>query len=144
VRRRALRRARTRAWKRDRGQWNTNSWPERLHEPHSAAVLLPQSHGGHWRGQPAEIAMPLFTVGLPKTGRDIEHAYEVHVLALLLRWASFAADDTNEADRAHATLLAPPLVDVIGRRPRPRVPCDLGLSWPLEPSEPHIRPARRA
>jgi hypothetical protein len=88
--------------------------------------------------------MPAFTCGTPKTGRDIEHAYEIHALALLLRWASFAADETNKADRCHAALLAPPLIDLIGRRPQPRVPCTLGLSWPLEPSAPHIRPARRA
>ena len=134
--------ARARRWKRDGGQWTTNSWPDRLHEPQSAAVLLPQSHGGRWRGQPAEIALPVFATGTPKTGRDIEHPYEVHVLALMLRWASYVADDMIRADRSHAVLLAVPLVDLIGRRPLPRVPCDLGLDWPLEPSEPHIRPSR--
>jgi hypothetical protein len=64
------------------------------------------------------------------------------VLALMFRWASFVVDDTNGAPRSQAALLAPPLVDLIGSRPLPRVPCDLGLSWPLEPSEPHIRPSR--
>jgi len=132
--------ARARRWKRDGGEWTTDSWPDRLHEPQSAAVLLPQSHGGRWRGKPAEIALPLFASGTPKTGRDLEHPYEVHVLALMLRWASLVVDDTNGAPQA--ALLAPPLVDLIGSRPLPRVPCDLGLSWPLEPSEPHIRPSR--
>jgi hypothetical protein len=131
--------ARTRRWKRDGGKWTTNSWPDRLREPQSAAVLLPQSYGGRWRGQPAEIALPVFASRTPKSGRDIEHPYEVHVLALMLRWASFVGDDANSANRSHAALLALPLVDLIGRRPLPRVPCDLGLSWPLEPSEPHIR-----
>jgi hypothetical protein len=62
----------------------------------------------------------------------------------MLQWASFAADETNGSHRFDGALLAPPLVDLIGRRPSPHVPCDLGLSWSLEPSEPHIRPARRA
>ena len=140
----AWRAARLRAWKRDGSAWTTSTWPERLHEPQTAAVLLPQSHGGHWRGQPAEIAMPLFVTGMAKIARDLEHPYEVHVLTLMLQWASLAADETNGSDRFHGALLAPPLVDLIGRRPSPRVPCDLGLSWSLEPSEPHIRPARRA
>jgi hypothetical protein len=133
------RRARERAWKRDRSRWHTRTWPDRLLAPQSAAVLLPQAHGGHWRGKPAEIAMPMFTTGIPKTGRDIEHSYEVHALALLLSWASLAITDA-----AQTALLAPPLVDLIGRRPQPRIPCDLGLSWPLPPSEPHIKPPRRA
>ena len=140
----AWRAARSRAWKRDGSAWTTNTWAERLHEPQTAAVLLPQSHGGHWRGQPAEIAMPLFASGTVKIGRDVERPHEVHVLTLMLQWASFAADETNGSNRFHGALLAPPLVDLIGRRPSPRVPCDLGLSWSLEPSEPHIRPARRA
>ncbi len=138
----AWRRARARAWKRDKSGWHTNAWPDRLLEPQSAAVLLPQSHGGRWRGAPAEIALPLFTSGTPKPGRDIQHPYEVHALALLLRWTSFAADDTNQANLAHGALLAPPLIDLIARRPGPRVVCDLGVSWPLPPSEPHIRPPR--
>jgi hypothetical protein len=140
----AWRAARSRAWKRDGAKWTTNTWPERLHEPQSAAVLLPQSHGGHWRGQPAEIALPVFASGPVRTGRDVEHPYEVHVLALMLSWASIAVDETNGSNRFHGALLAPPLVDLIGRRPLPRVPCDLGLSWPLLPSEPHIRPSRQA
>ena len=47
------------------------------------------------------------------------------------------------ADERHAALLAPPLIDVIGRVPKPRSLRDLGIYWPLEPSEPHIRPRRR-
>jgi hypothetical protein len=38
----AWRAARSRAWKRDGSAWTTNTWPERLHEPQTAAVLLPQ------------------------------------------------------------------------------------------------------
>ena len=134
------RRARTRAWKRDGDHWHTDTWPDRLFEPQSAAVLLPQSHGGRWRGAPAEIALPLFTSGTPKLGRDIQHPYEVHALALLLRWATFTAAQAG----SDGALLAPPLIDLIAPRPRPRVPCDLGLTWPLAPSKPHIRPARQA
>jgi hypothetical protein len=60
--------ARARRWKRDGGEWTTDSWPDRLHEPQSAAVLLPQSHGGRWRGKPAEIALPLFASGRQRPG----------------------------------------------------------------------------
>jgi hypothetical protein len=47
------------------------------------------------------------------------------------------------ADERQAALLAPPLIAVIGRVLTPRIPRDLGINWPLEPSEPHIRPRRR-
>jgi hypothetical protein len=43
----------------------------------------------------------------------------------------------------HAVLLAPPLVDLLGGRPRPRIPHELGITWLLQPSQPHIKPSRR-
>ena len=54
----AWRRARERAWKRDGNRHSVHSWPERIGGGELAAVLLMQSHGGHRRGQPAEIASP--------------------------------------------------------------------------------------
>ena len=101
-------------------------------------MLLIQSHGGHWRGQPAEIAVPTFSHGVPAPGPDIEHPYEPLALALLIGWMKLAL-----ADQHQAALLAPPLIDVIGRVPKPRIPRDLGITWPLEPSEPHIPPRHR-
>ena len=127
-----------RAWERDGNLYSGPHWPERIPEGELAAVLLMQSHGGHWRGQPAEIAVPTFSHGVPAPGPDIEHPYEPFALALLIGWMKLAL-----ADEHQAALLAPPLIDVIGRVPKPRIPRDLGITWPLEPSEPHIRPRRR-
>ena len=58
-------------------------------------MLLPQTYGGHWRGQPAEVALPVFASGTVKLGRDVEHPYEVHALTLMLSWALIATDETN-------------------------------------------------
>jgi len=102
-----------------------------------AAVLLMQSHGGYRRGQPAEIAAPGFAHGFPPRGHDVEHPYEPLALALLVGWIKLAL-----ADERHDALLAPPLIDLIGRVPKPRIPRDLGINWALEVSEPHIRPRR--
>jgi hypothetical protein len=134
----AWRKARERAWKRDGNRYSVHGWPERIAEGELAAVLLMQSHGGHRRGQPAEIAAPGFAHGFPPRGHDVEHPYEPLALALLVSWIKFAL-----ADERHAALLGPPLIDLIGRVPKPRIPRDLGIKWPLEPSEPHIRPRRR-
>ena len=134
----AWRKARERAWKRDGNRYSVHSWPERIAEGELAAVLLMQSHGGHRRGQSAEIAVPGFAHGFPARGHDVEHPYEPLALALLVSWIKLAL-----ADERHAALLAPPLIDLIGRVPKPRIPRDLGINWPLEPSEPHIRPRRR-
>jgi hypothetical protein len=134
----AWRKARERAWKRDGNRYSVRTWPERIAEGELAAVLLMQSHGGHWRGQPAEISIPTFAHGVPASGHDVEQPYEPLVLALLVGWMKLAV-----ADERHAALLAEPLVDVIVRVPKPRIPCGLGINWPLEPSEPHIRPRRR-
>jgi len=136
----AWRKARERAWRADGGEWSTRHWPDRLIPGELAAILLPQSHGGHYRGQPAEIATPVFSRSLPVTGRDVDELYDPLVLGLLAGWMRLAL---NDAGRAHGALLAAPLVDLIGRSPRPRVPRELGIDWPLPPSEPHIRPARR-
>jgi hypothetical protein len=68
----AWRKARERAWKRDGDRYSGRTWPERIPEGELAAVLLMQSHGGHWRGQPAEIAVPTFAHGVPTRGHDIE------------------------------------------------------------------------
>ena len=113
------------AWRNARGapgsatatgtQVRTCTWPERIPEGELAAVLLIQSHGGHWRGQPAEIAVPTFSHGVPAPGPDIEHPYEPLALALLIGWMKLAL-----ADQHQAALLAPPLIDVIGRVPKPR------------------------
>jgi hypothetical protein len=97
-----------------------------------------QSHGGARPGQPAEVAVPTFAHGLPARGNDIGQPYEPLTLALLVGWIKLAL-----ADERHAALLAPPRIDLIGRVPKPRVPRDLGIDWPLEPSEPHLRPRRR-
>jgi len=134
----ACRNARERAWKRDGNRYSVRTWPERIPEGELAAVLLMQSHGGHWRGQPAEIAVPTFAHGVPAPGPEIEQPYEPFALALLIGWMKLAL-----ADEHQAALLAPPLIDVTGRVPKPRIPRDLGITWPLEPSEPHIRPRRR-
>ena len=134
----AWRKARERAWKRDGNRYSVRTWPERIAEGELAAVLLMQSHSGHWKGQPAEIAVPSFARGFPARGRDIEHPYEQLAVALLMGWLNLAV-----ADERHTALLAPPLIDMIGRIPKPRTPRDLGIHWPLEPSEPHIRPRRR-
>ena len=134
----AWRKARERASKRDGNRYSAQSWPERIAEGELAAVLLMQSHGGHRRGQPAEISVPGFAHGFPARGHDVEHPYEPLALALLVSWIKLAL-----ADERHAALLAPPLIDLIGRVPKPRIPRDLGINWPLERSEPHIRPRRR-
>ena len=81
---------------------------------------------------------PGFAHGFPARGHDVEHPYEPLALALLVSWIKLAL-----ADERHAALLAPPLIDLIGRVPKPQIPRDLGINWPLEPSEPHIRPRRR-
>lgn len=132
------RKARERAWKRDGNRYSTQTWPARIAEGELAAVLLMQSHGGHWRRQPAEIAVPSFARGFPARGDDIEHPFEPLALALIIRRMNLAV-----ADERHTALLAPPLIDLIGRVPKPRTPRDLGIHWTLEPSEPHIRPRRR-
>jgi len=134
----AWRKARDRAWKRDGNRYSVDTWPARIIEGELAAVLLMQSHGGQRRGQSAEIAMPTFARGVQVAGPDVERPYEPLALALLVGWIKLALPD-----RCHAALLAPPLIDLIGRVPKPRIPCDLGIDWPLEPSEPHIRPPRR-
>ena len=95
-------------------------WPERIPEGEPAAVLLMQSHGGHRREQPAEIAAPTFAHGVPAPGPDIEQPDEPFALALLIGWMKLAL-----ADEHQAALLAPPLIDVIGRVPKPRTPRDL-------------------
>jgi len=130
----AWRKARERAWKRDESRYSVRARPERITEGELAAVLLMQPHGGHWRGQPAEIAVPTFARGVPARGPNIEQPCEPLTLALLVGWMKLAL-----ADERHAALLAP-LIDVIGRVPKPRIPRDLGIRWPLEPSESHIRP----
>ena len=80
----AWRNARERAWKRDDGKFRTRTWPERLIPGEWGGVLLPQSHGGHYRGQPTEIATPVFSHGLPVSGRDVEQPYDSLVLGLLV------------------------------------------------------------
>ena len=113
----AWRKARERAWKRDGNRHSVRTWPLRIGGDELAAVLLMQSHGGHRRGQPAEIAIPTFAHGVPSRGHDIEHPYEPLALALLVSWIKLAL-----ADERHAALLAPPLIDLIGRVPKPRIP----------------------
>ena len=110
----AWRNARERAWKRDGNRYSVRTWPERIPEGEPAAMLLMQSHGGHWRGQPAEIAVPTFAHGVPAPGPDIEQPYEPFALALLIGWIKLAL-----ADEHQAALLAPPLIDMIGRVPKP-------------------------
>jgi len=134
----AWRKARERAWKRDGDRYSVQTWLHGIADGELAAVLLMQSHGGHWRGQPAEIAVPSFAHGFPARGHDIEQPYEQLALALLMGWMNLAV-----ADERNTALLAPPLIDLIGRVPKPRTPRDLGIHWPLEPSEPHVRPPRR-
>jgi len=137
----AWRKAREKAWRREHTQFSTRTWPERLMPAELAGALLPQSHGGHYRGQPAEIAMPVFSHSPPPPqAADFETPYEPLVLGLTAGWVRMTrADPAAE----NAVLLAPPLVDLIGRRPRPRIPHTLGITWPLEPSQPHIHPTRR-
>jgi hypothetical protein len=127
-----------RAWNRDGNRHSTQTWPARIAEGELAAALLMESHSGHWKGQPAEIAAPSFAHGFPARGREIERPYEQLALALLTLWMNLAV-----ADGPDTALLAPPLIDLIGRVPKPRTPRDLGIHWPLEPSKPHIRPRRR-
>jgi hypothetical protein len=61
----------------------------------------------------------------PPPDRDFEHPYEPLVLALIAAWTRMTREDRSAE---HAILLAPPLVD---------------LTWPLQPSQPHINPSRR-
>ena len=84
----AWRNARERAWKRDGNRYSVRAWPERNPEGEPAAMVLMQSHGGHWRGQPAEIAVPTFAHGAPAPEPDIEQPYEPVALALLIGWIS--------------------------------------------------------
>lgn len=136
----AWRDAREKAWRREHTQFNTRTWPQRLMPAEIAGVLLPQSHGGHYRGRPAEIAMPVFTHNPPPPpASDFEHPYEPLVLGLTAGWVRMTrADPATE----NAVLLAAPLVDLLGGRPRARILQQLGIDWPLEPSQPHIRPSR--
>ena len=136
----AWRKARQRAWKRDRSSFNTDRWPTRVPTGELAGVFLPQTHGGQRRGQAAEVAMPVFAhQPRPGAGRDFEHPYEPLALSLAVGWVRLVlADPTGQP----AVLLAPPLVDLITSQPRPRVAHDLSISWPLEVSDTHIRPTR--
>lgn len=137
----ARRQAREKSCRREGAQYSTRTWPNRLVPSELAGVPLPQLHGGHYRGQPAEIALPLFSCGTPPPpDRDFEHPYEPLVLRLIAGWAEMTREDP--ADQ-HAVLLAPPLVDLIASRPRPRIPYELGIAWPLEASPSHIDPPRR-
>jgi hypothetical protein len=137
----AWRQAREKSWRRDRTQFTTRTWPAQLTPPAFAGVFLPQTYGGHYRGAPAEIAMPVFSQAHPlKSAPDFEQPYEPLVLALTAGWMRIAAADHPDQ---HAGLLAPPLVDLISRRPGPRIPCELKIDWPLQVSPPHVRPARR-
>lgn len=137
----AWRRARERSWRRERSDYNTQTWLERIAPMTIAAVWLPQSHTAQRRGRPAEIAMPLFSHGPAiAAAKDLEHPYEALVLRLAVAWVRVVlADPAGET----AVLLAPPLIDLMTSRPRPRTPNKLGIIWPLEPSEPHINPTRQ-
>ena len=68
------------------------TWPERITEGELAAVLPMQSHSGHARGQPAEIAVPTFRARDSAPGPDIEHPYEPLTLALLVSWSARRLD----------------------------------------------------
>ena len=124
--------------RRECGSLSVDRWPPRIGDGELAAALLMKSHGGSRPGQAAEISVPTFAHGLPARGNDIEQPYEPLALALLVSWIRLAL-----ADEQHARLLALSLIDLIGRVPKPRMPRDLGITWPLEPSEPHIHPRRR-
>jgi len=85
--------------------------------------------------------MPVFSHSSPPPpAADFESPYEPLVLRLTAGWVRMTC---AEPAAENAVLLAPPLVDLIGRRSRPRIPCKLGIAWPLETSQPHIHPARR-
>jgi len=92
-------------------------------------------------GGPAEIATPVFSHSPPPPqAADFDSPYEPLALRLTTGWVRMTrADPAAE----NAVLLAPPLVDLIGSRPRRRIPQTLGITWPLKPSQPHIHPARR-
>jgi hypothetical protein len=109
----AWRKARERAWKRDGNRHSVRAWPLRIGEDELAAVLLMQCHGGHRRGEPAEIAILTFAYGVPSRVHHIEQPYEPLALALLVSWIKLAL-----ADEQHAALLAPPLIDLIGASSR--------------------------
>jgi hypothetical protein len=137
----AWRKARERRWRREQSNFHTGTWPDHLGPATLAAVLLPQSHGGHHSGRPSEIAVPVFShTAPPPPARDFEYPYEPLVLGLTAGWTRVVLANT---DSQPGVLLAPPLVGLIGPRPRPRIPHDLGLDWTLEPSQPHINPSRR-
>ena len=126
------RQAREKRRSREGTQNNTRTWPNRLMAIELAGVFLPQSHGGHYRDQPAEIALPVFSRGTPPPpDRDFEHPYEPLVLRWAAAWTQITRDDPAGQ---HAVLLAPPLVDLIASRPRPGIPHELGIAWPLEPN----------
>lgn len=136
----AWRKAREKTWRRERSDFHTRSWPGRLLPGEIAGVLLPQSYGGHYRGRPAEIAMPVFIHSQPpRSAGDFDDPSEPIALRLAAGWVRMAQEDLSDDQ---ALLLAPPLVDFISSRPGPRIPEELGITWPLAPSEPHIHPAR--
>jgi hypothetical protein len=72
--------------------------------------------------------------------RRVGVPYEPLVLALTAAWTEMTREDRSAE---HAVLLVPPLLDLLGGRPRPRIPHELGITWPLQPSQPHIKPSRR-
>jgi hypothetical protein len=85
--------------------------------------------------------MPVFAhQPRPGASSDFEHPYEPLALNLAVGWIRLVlADPAGQP----AVLLAPPLIDLITRQPRPRVAHDLAISWPLAVSDAHVRPTRR-
>ena len=134
----AWRKARERAWNRDGNRHSVHTWPLQIGGTSWRRCCSCSPTAGTGEGSRPRSRIPTFAHGVPPRGHDIEHPYEPLALALLVSWIRLAL-----ADEQHAALLAPPLIDLIGRVPKPRIPRDLGINWPLAPSESHIRPRRR-
>ena len=114
-----------RAWQ-DTG-YSTAGWPEKLlHERHIGALLLPIPAGRVGLAvddHPELVAEPLFSTGVPSEGADQGEI----TLGVLTTWLP---------EYGAGTLLAPPVVEVVGRRGAlERRVEDFGLRWDLPAAE---------
>ena len=111
---------RERAWR--GAEYSTAGWPKRLLNEQIGALLLPIPAGrvGLAVGEhPSVIAEPLLSTGAPSQGGD----HDEIALGLLTTWIS---------THSEGALLAPPVVEVVGRRgPLERRVVDFGLDWHL-------------
>ncbi len=115
---------REQAWRKQRADCSTASWPANLGEGAVAALLLPLAAGrvGLAVGKfPRMVATPLFAAGQP--GHD--HGDEDLALGLITRWV-------GNPGAGMTARLAPPVIETIQRnRVVDRRLAPLGQTWPL-------------